>query len=313
MSATSLTITLRTRPKGGAPKPPDAKEIKDLGAARRLLLLIHGYNNDQCDATRAYNGFERLQRILAKLPPNGDYNPGEQVVRVFWPGDADWGIVSFMFFMQAIKNAEQTGKLLAEALERHAGGAPLWVDVVAHSLGCRVTCEMLAALSANSPVRVNRIVFFAAAVATFMLEPNERQGFYDGYNQRVTNGLMSLYSDSDMVLSFAFPAGSTLAPDPQGILPTALGHALWISSHVPLDYRQAENSGAGHSDYWGWKPKSVAKNGRFANLQARDFLRFPTAGSRNLSGINTPVRPGAETREIARRLMLDHTIKERTV
>lgn len=298
MSVTSLSLTLRSKPAGGDPVPPAPEEISKLGAARRLLLLIHGYNNDQKDATIAYDGFENLQRYFAD---KDDYAPGEQVVRVFWPGDADWGIVSFCFFMGAISNAEESGRLLAEALELHAGGSPLWVEIVAHSLGCRVTYEMLAALSDGSPVQIKRIVFFAAAVATFMLEPGQQQGFANAYYRGDTEGLLSLYSGSDMVLSMAFPIGSTLASGQQGILPTALGHQLWASPHTPLSFYQTENSGSGHSDYWGWKENTKESNGKYANQRARDFLRFVTAGTRRLDVKNTPIRCGAEARDIGSR------------
>lgn len=298
MSVKSLSLSLRSKPAGGDPVPPRPEEISKLGAARRLLLLIHGYNNNQKDATLAYDGFEELQRCLADRE---DYAPGEQVVRIFWPGDADWGLASVLFFMGAIGNAEESGRLLAEALETHAGGSPLWVEVVAHSLGCRVTYEMLTALSAGSPVQVKRIVFYAAAVATFMLEPGQEQGFDYAYYHRATEGLLSLYSGSDMVLSMAFPIGSSLAPGPQGVFPTALGHEHWASLHTPLSFYQSENRGAGHSDYWGWKKKTKETEGKYANQKARDFLRFATAGMRRLDVKEIPVRSGAEARGIASR------------
>jgi len=298
MSANSLSLTLRSKPAGGDPVPPKPEEMSKLGAARRLLLLVHGYNNDQKNATIAYDGFEELQRYFADKE---DYAPGEQVVRVFWPSDADWGIASVLFFMGAIGNAEESGRLLAEALESHAGGSPLWVEVVAHSLGCRVTYEMLAALPAESPVQIRRVVFFAAAVATSMLEPGEQQDFDNAYYCSDIEALLSLYSGSDMVLSMAFPIGSTLAPGPQGVFPTALGHQLWASLHTPLTFYQSENSGAGHSDYWGWREKTRETKGKFANLTARNFLRFATAGTRRLGVRDSPVRDGVEVREIASR------------
>jgi hypothetical protein len=299
MTVYSFSLNLRPDHAGDDPVPPSTKEMNKLRAARRLLLLIHGYNNNLKAAAEAYNGFEDLQRELAG---QSDYAPGEQVVRVFWPGDADWGIASFLFFMGAINNAEKSGTLLAEALENLAGGAPLWVEVVAHSLGCRVTYAMLAALSAGSTVQVTRIVFFAAAVATFMLEPGQKKGFDTAY-YRSTDSLLSLYSGSDVVLSWAFPAGSTLAPGPQGAFPTALGHEFWASPHSPLSLYQSENSGSGHSDYWGWKEKTKDTNGKYANQRARDFLRFVTADERRMDVKKVPIRSGADAREIACRPM----------
>jgi hypothetical protein len=218
-----------------------------------------------------------------------------------------------LFFMHAIDHAERSGALLAQALEKHAGDGPLWVDIVAHSLGCRVVYEMLAALSDTTNVHVHRIVFFAAAVATFMLERGEQQGFDSAYERHVGEGLLSLYSGSDMVLSLAFPAGSTFAPGPQGFFPTALGHEFWASVHSPLMISQAVNRSAGHSDYWGWKERTKDTVGRFANRAARDFLRFATAAPRETPVVVEFLRTGAEARETAMHQLEERETKLRRI
>ena len=301
MDGSAYTLTLRSLPKGGEPVLPKEDEFAKLNLCRyrRLLLLIHGYNNDRSAADEAYDGFEKLQQKLAGDPANGDYAPGTHTIRVYWPGDADWGLASALFFMHAIDHAEKSGALLAETLERLAADGPLWVDVVAHSLGCRVTYEMLAALSDNTNVHIHRIVLFAAAVATFMLEPKDGQGFDTAYYARGTEGLLSLYSGHDSVLSLAFPVGSTMSPGPQGSFPTALGHEFWASLDTPLTVNQAENRNAGHSDYWGWDKKTKDTIGRFANQAARDYLRFATVARRQMPVVDALVRTGEAARKTA--------------
>ena len=91
MATSSYTLDLRSSPKGGDLKRPSDKEINGLRGAGHLLLLVHGYNDCKKEADKAYDIFERAQRRLLSAPSD-DYTPGCRVVRVYWPGDADWGL-----------------------------------------------------------------------------------------------------------------------------------------------------------------------------------------------------------------------------
>ena len=61
-------LSFRQLPVGGGLKPePSEQEYLQLLCRRRLLLLIHGYNNNLKAGEEAYRGFEALQRELAGL------------------------------------------------------------------------------------------------------------------------------------------------------------------------------------------------------------------------------------------------------
>jgi len=154
-------------------------------------------------------------------------------------------------------------------------------------MGCRLASELLRALIDRPiPPQIERIVFMAGAIPTFMLQhrtPPRR--LRPSYDRVLREGARSLYSGADMVLSFAFPAGQTLAPGAEGFLPTALGHARWTDLTVPYNLDQQQNSGAGHGDYWGWndkpRPLQCAKK---AAQEVRSYLQLPSTGSRAMSG-----------------------------
>lgn len=278
-------LSFRQKPRGG-----------DLGATRpdprnaltrfdRAVLLIHGFDNDQETAEKNYRGFDRLQRELGAIPDNMPV-AGGRIVEVYWPGDADWGPFSFLFYMGGVERAVRTAERLAGALRSAADQRGfLNVDIVAHSLGCRVTLETLKRLRGVANVTVRRIVLMAAAVATRLLEPQpDGHGLRRAYDKALRDGAMSLYSPDDTVLKLAFPLGQTLAAGAEGFVPTALGLALWAGHEVPpnLRHRQYRNRDAGHSDYWGWQEKTRGVQGRFANEQVRTFLSLGSIAARSV-------------------------------
>lgn len=295
----SKALQLRSLPVGGEPRPPPEEQVLALLNARRVLFLVHGYNNDEPTARAAFAGFESLQRELAGVPQGRDYALGWDVVHVYWAGDADWSIASPLFYMGAVGNARKTGALLAQVI----GGLGRLDEIafVAHSLGCRVVLETLLAMrSARCGARVSRVAFFAAAVPTFKLEQGEG-GSLGWAAQGIGEEWLSLFSEHDRVLSGTFPLGQTLAGVDEGPLPCALGFTLWAAASTSAVLSQAENRGAGHSDYWGWREKTRARNGRFAAQLARTMLRLePAALQRPIDERATVVR-ALEAREIAAR------------
>ncbi|WP_192825301.1 alpha/beta hydrolase [Rufibacter sp. LB8] len=95
------------------------------------VLFIHGYNNDQRDASAAYTRFMGLLGSPA--------GPNARVVGVYWPGH-NWE--GALFYMQAIGKAKEVAPKLAQDLYTQARNRGyLKVDIVAHSLGCRLTLE----------------------------------------------------------------------------------------------------------------------------------------------------------------------------
>jgi pimeloyl-ACP methyl ester carboxylesterase len=278
-----VTLSYREDAVGGEvsarPKISDELAIKQ---AQHLVLLIHGYNNDTQAAKDAYEGFHARQR---DLDAGERYGIGLTFVEVYWPGDAAWGFASFLFYMGSIKRAIKTAGHLADYLTRNIGNL-VRIDIVAHSMGCRLATELLRTLG-NQPItpQIERIVFMAGAIPTFMLEQrNPSRRLRPSYDQVLRDGARSLYSGSDMVLALAFPAGQSLAPGEEGFLPTALGHAKWTDPTVPNNLDQQQNPGAGHGDYWGWndKPKPL-KCATKAAQEVRSYLQFPSSGSRTMN------------------------------
>lgn len=297
-----MELKLRLADRGGGVRQHDSQDLANLLGARRVLLLVHGYNNDFAFARDiAYPGFETLQREIAGVGPAGDYAPGWRVCKVYWPGDADFGLVSALFYPWIVKNAPETGRALARLLHAAAGSERLEVAIVSHSLGCRVVAELLGALPAGSGARVTRIAFFAAALGANKLEDRRAGSLGEAFGARVEDSVLSLYSGSDMVLALAFPLGQTLAPGDEGFMPVALGHEMWTSSAVPGVLNQAHNASAGHSDYWGWEEKTRDSCGRRANEAARDALRLGRFARRSTPDRQVEIRSSAEARALAKR------------
>ncbi len=289
-------LSFRQRAQGGEVKPePSEPEYRQLTGRRHPLLLIHGYNNDLKAGEEAYRGFEALQRELANLD---DDTPvaGGRLIQIYWPGDADWGIVSPLFYPWSIGRARRTAAALADTLARAAReSGHKQLDIVAHSMGCRLTLELLKALRSKSDITVGRVVLMAGAVPTFMLEPRpDRHDLRDAFDKVLSEAGLSLYSSSDVVLAFAFPLGQSAATG-EGFFPTALGHEFWADAVAPVNLTQRENPGADHSDYWGWnqKPQSLAC-ARAANAKVKEFLRFEQPGERACAERGTVAR---ETRD----------------
>ena len=295
-----ITLSFRQQDVGGEAKSiPTVSDEAALSSAQHVVLLIHGYNNNQKEAADAYNGFHARQQ---EADSSTRYGVGRTFVEVYWPGDADWGMVSAMFYMQSISRARETAAAFAGFLAAHFGTGSVRIDIVAHSMGCRLSLELLRALEAfQATLDIGRMVLMACAVPTKMLvEENPPQRLRPAYDRVLREGVRSLYSGSDMVLAWAFPAGQSLAGGEEGGFPTALGHAYWVDHSVPLNLGQVENPSSGHGDYWGWNTKSQALLcAKKAAQEVRGFLQFPSAGSRNVSARPLVESSALEARETA--------------
>ena len=74
----------------------------------------------------------------------------------------------------------------------------------------------------------------------------------------------------------------------------------WAESSVPLNLGQVENPSAGHGDYWGWNTKLKALQcAQKATQEVREFLQFPSVGSRSVSARPLLESSAMEAREIA--------------
>src|SRR5579863_5109706 len=126
-----------------------------------LLLLIHGYNNSQVEASAAFNRFLQLQQNTRTITAN--------LVGVFWPG-YNWE--GPLYYMQSIGQAELVAPNLAQDLYKAAQIRKyLKIDIVAHSLGCRLaleTIKQLLQIKQTDPslggLVIGQVAFMAGAV-----------------------------------------------------------------------------------------------------------------------------------------------------
>lgn len=304
----SLEVSLRTAPAGGPVRdavPEEelekVRQAVNAGTAKGLVILVHGYNNSLKEADEAFAGFFERQRDIAQLPENRPLADNKVFLELYWPGDADWGIASFLFYMGAIKNAKLSAKGFADMLKALATRLePLEVQVIGHSLGCRVIFELLRGIANAQNILLTRTVFMAAAVPLFLIESPQDQNrpryWYDLVLRRSQGQARSLFSPADSVLSLAFPLGQTLAKGDEGFMPVALGHDFWQCSAMPEQFTQYEVAGADHPDYWGWKPRT-RRQALDAQLQVHEFLGFNSRIARTTAERGTAQDRSTETRE----------------
>jgi hypothetical protein len=255
-----VKLSFRTSGSGGDVDIEQANsQSEQLRGLRHLIFLIHGYNDDVAYADKSYNAFCAREQSLIK--DGGDWAPGATVVQVYWPGDARWWALSFLYYPWAVPRALEVGKALG-AIIADLGGytdTPLIVDFVAHSLGNRVLLHALANLGESGDVWIRRVVHMACAVPTWTLETSARIELLRAPLLReceTPSKSVSLYSGSDDVLALAFPIGESAAVTYDGELPVALGHADWSDGDHIDNFTQLAAVGAGHSNYWGLEKKS---------------------------------------------------------
>lgn len=214
----------------------------------QALLFVHGYNNSYDDAVEAYEAF--------KGNVFGASATGQATLPVFgffWPGDAHLKVMSTISYPTQLGPAKQSAERLFNYLRTKTGpnGGPIEINLVAHSLGCRVVLELIKRLAAErgkTAVTIGKVVLMAAAVPVSKVENTSSLG---GAASAAATSLV-LFSESDMVLCLAFPIGETFAFD--AFWPTAVGRhgqpeaGLW-NARFPMA-KAADGSGYGHSDYW---------------------------------------------------------------
>ena len=273
MSFVEPSLTFRSRASGGQfVKPPLRRPLGGVfGGAGTTVLLVHGYNTTQGDASDGYRAFLDRQLEIGPLK--------DKVIAVYWPGD-NWE--GGLYYMQAIPKARATGLALAEEIRRAAAATGhLHLKILAHSLGCRVVFETLCELSRNElpTLVIEAVVLMAAAVATAALSARDSLGEVFPVFSQVP--FMSLYSSEDKVLTFAFPLGQSLAGE--GFLPTALGHDRWggLLAGGALRFTQRRVPQAKHGDYWSGSSETLPVP---SNEWIRQFLDLGVPAPRSIEG-----------------------------
>jgi pimeloyl-ACP methyl ester carboxylesterase len=256
---------------------PALSELISAITSTHVVLMIHGYNNTQQQASDSYTNF--LAHLSYKRKVNST------LIGIYWPG-ANWE--GPLYYMQALGQAKRTAPVLASGLMQLAQAKGyLEIDIVTHSLGGRLALEtikniLLLRQTSPSPIIIGKITMMAGAVpVTYLADVNELQASVQAFE-----ATQSLYSLKDTVLEFAFPAGETAAGE--GFLPIALGRKQWSggSQFLPL-MNQQENIGARHGDYW--SKESAAKGTEtFAADQVYNFLNIGPNPSRTIPSRSVP-------------------------
>ena len=288
-------LTVRTRRAGG----PVADEVREVTppfphGRRRVVLLVHGYNNSEAAARASYSEFtEELRKTgtgtAALLADLG---------KVYWPGDAELGPVSFLSYPWEIGPAKDSAARLAKYLPTLVGpgGTPTEIHLVAHSLGNRLILELLDRLAAlpSATARFGGTCLMAAAVQVDMVEAGGR--LWPGAT--LSRKTLTLYSRDDAVLRWAFPLGQTAAGE--GFFPTAVGRfgqppGLWTE--------RREMSGNGHSDYWK-DPRSAALVARFLGVAVPGEIQASTIARRPLPDVRPSLTTAVADRPLPKREIL---------
>ncbi len=269
-------LSVRTRPAGG----PVAREVAEgppyfVQGRSRLVVLVHGYNDTLSAARGSYAEFGEH---LGDMYGDGGSLIPELLVKFYWPGDTKLGPASFLSYSFEINDAKKSAKKLAGFLRGLHGpdGAPIQLNVVAHSLGCRVLLETIRELPRplqQLAIHFGVVCLMAAGVQVDMVEPGERLEHTLEAPQR----LLVLHSTGDRVLHYAFPLGQTAAGE--GFFPTALGR-FGPPPWVPGEHEAVDE--LDHGEYWGAEVSAYEIAKRLGLGPVRDGVRvraLPRYGS----------------------------------
>lgn len=248
--------TLSVRSGGWTAGGPLAGRVRGLerltgSGWRRVLLLVHGYNNSDYAAGESYGHFIHGVGSIA-------LNKCDAVVEFQWPGDSYLGVmIGAGMYPQTIDTARRAAAMLWAALRQAAAASPgrMRVSVVAHSLGSRLILEALSRESRRPDprLRIELVVLMAAAVpVTLVREGYLRDGTLAG--EARADHLVVLHSTSDRILQVAFPVGQVTAWR-LGIEAAAYRDAVGRHGEP---FRRASRAtsiptGYGHGDYWSGK------------------------------------------------------------
>lgn len=295
-----LEFSLRKKREGGGVRKPGLlRGSLEAKARRTCLVLVHGFNNTDSEAAKAYLGFRRRQIEIFGGGIEGKLE--NYFGDAYWPGDADWWWIfdkaDFLVYPVSVNTARKAAAELFGLIRDMPNLEEL--DVIAHSLGCRVALETLLLLRTRALPRVRSVCFMAAAVPAEMLEPQGR--FYDLLVELGSEGtrIEVLHSDADTVLHYAFPPGQAAAGAGEGSM-RALGR-VGVTQMMPwagFNLNGQSVAGAGHGDYWGHSGTAASKA---ATKAAGHFLGIGAAVREPgvVRSIQPPVQPGVPSRGLS--------------
>jgi pimeloyl-ACP methyl ester carboxylesterase len=226
---------------------------------RPVILLIHGYNNDEFEAAES---FFRMRVNVDELLRMGGVAQAtredlqKRIWELYWPGYEPLTLInpkglrrhSYESFISAPTysiEVEKARSWVPDSLFSYLDQiSPSEVFFVAHSLGCRVALETTKRLlnSVSTTVIVSGFLLMAGAVPIDLLHE-----WADlGPTARLIPKKYCLYSHRDTVLMLAFPPGQIAAGEiPVYGAPQAVG--FW---GLPNIWNIRNNTRLGHGGYW---------------------------------------------------------------
>ncbi len=127
-------------------------------SGKNVLMLVHGYNNEQDEVYDAYTIIEN------KLSEHTD-NKYDLVIGYSWPG-GDLGIEWYSSKQRSNSVARRFRFLISSLSEQTSS-----IDIMSHSLGARVVLKALK--QADEKIIIRNYFCMAAAVDNEVLEKNE--------------------------------------------------------------------------------------------------------------------------------------------
>lgn len=301
-------ISLREKPLGGAVRASaDERPIGLVSRARRLVLLIHGYNVTLCSAGCSYDSFKHFLSLGWAARSVAVYWPGDAETNEngFWPARVISKVTSAMSYPLQIEHAKEAARVLRThiAANRLQSAKPLELNIVAHSLGCRLALQLIDHLRTahlQKTISIRLVVLMAAAVPVYFLRP--RRELREALE--TPDQVLVYHSRSDKILSSFFRSGQALeSPFPYGfalLSRRALG-LRGLDRDQPTNVEEIPTE-HDHGDYW--PDESIAQRVSTeldGSLRAQDIAR-------PLQRRQLPGRRVIDFRDIANRTLTSSTV-----
>jgi hypothetical protein len=181
----------------------------------RTVILVHGYNVSEGRALKSLGEFKAALSSCAPSLASG-------IFTCRWAGNWLTPIVRLLAYPLIVGNAEDSSEPFLQIIEDiyRLDTATEELIIIAHSLGCRLTLEMLKRMAkAGRPPRLTKLTVILMAAAVPCQHVIDKDKLKDGADE--PDALVVLHSEDDKVLSFAFGAGQTARFD--GLFPEAIG------------------------------------------------------------------------------------------
>lgn len=167
-------------------------EFTSATQGKRLLVLIHGYNNPRSV------GRTRLVNFCGMLVAGGS---NDIMLSVLWPGD---GYAKAMTYPFEGRDADDSADALFRWLSTNVASNTR-VAFVGHSLGCRVVMNTAQKIARRGSPQLDRICLMAPAIDNDSLGRMGVTCYQDA--TLAAERIAVLASEEDLVLHFAYPLG----------------------------------------------------------------------------------------------------------